>query len=101
MLLCAPFFGGKMNSFSAKDSSLLGNERVLLATSALAGLFSLRPSLEDREPEANLDEGMENVGGAVSPEHGAAGNVFSIFLSILPFEVSGISGNHTHLEGIA
>ena len=67
----------------------------------LAMLFSVISSLEDWEPETEVDEDVESVRGVISPEHGAAGNVFSIFLSILPFGVSGILGTHTHFEGIA
>lgn len=72
-----------------------------MVVDALARSFSLIYSLEDWEPETDGDEFVESVRGVISPEHGAAGNVFSIFLSIFPFGVSGISGNHTHFEGIA
>ena len=68
---------------------------------ALARLFSVISFLEDREPEAEIDEDVESVRGVISFEHGATGIFFSISLSILPFGVSEISGTHTHFEGIA
>lgn len=72
-----------------------------MAFDALARLFSVILSLEGRELETDADEDAESVRGVILPEHGTAGNAFSIFLSILPFGVSGISGTHTHFEGIA
>ena len=66
-----------------------------------ARLFSEISSSEDWEPETNEDVRVESVRGGIIPKHGAAGDLRSNFLSILPFGLREILGSHTHFEGIS